>query len=79
MLARRRFLIGAGSLFSAPAIVSSINLMPVKVIPKIITPYSPLGVRLATITRTALIPRLYVQIYQSHPLMREFIANREIG
>ena len=40
-----------------------------------IVPGGALGAQLAAITRRAFIPSLYVQIYQSHPLLSLFMAN----
>lgn len=40
-----------------------------------IVPGGALGSQLAAITRRAFIPSLYVQIYQSHPLLSLFMAN----
>ena len=40
-----------------------------------ITPSGPLGAQLAAITRRAFIPTVYVQIYQSHPLLSLFMSN----
>jgi len=40
-----------------------------------ITPGGALGAQLAAITRRAFIPSLYVQIYQSHPLLSLFMSN----
>lgn len=40
-----------------------------------ITPSGALGSQLAAITRRAFLPSLFVQIYQSHPLLSLFMAN----
>jgi hypothetical protein len=40
-----------------------------------ITPGGSLGAQLAALTRRAFIPSVYVQIYQSHPLLSLFMAN----
>ncbi len=40
-----------------------------------ITPAGSLGAQLAALTRRAFIPSVYVQIYQSHPLLSLFMAN----
>jgi hypothetical protein len=40
-----------------------------------ITPSGALGAQIAAITRRSFIPVLYVQIYQSHPLLSLFMAN----
>ena len=40
-----------------------------------ITPSGALGAQLAALTRRAFIPSVYVQIYQSHPLLSLFMAN----
>ena len=40
-----------------------------------ITPAGALGSQLAALTRRAFIPSVYVQIYQSHPLLSLFMAN----
>jgi hypothetical protein len=40
-----------------------------------ITPSGMLGAQLAALTRRAFIPSVYVQIYQSHPLLSLFMAN----
>jgi hypothetical protein len=40
-----------------------------------ITPAGMLGAQLAALTRRAFIPSVYVQIYQSHPLLSLFMAN----
>ena len=40
-----------------------------------ITPSGSLGAQLAALTRRAFIPSVYVQIYQSHPLLSLFMAN----
>lgn len=52
---------------------------PTSVVPPIIgsglTPGGALGAQLAAITRRAFIPSLYVQIYQSHPLLSLLWAN----
>jgi len=42
-----------------------------------ITPGGALGAQLAAITRRAFIPSLYVQIYQSHPLLSLFMSNAQ--
>lgn len=42
-----------------------------------ITPGGPLGQQLAAITRRAVIPSVYVQIYQSHPLLSMFLSNAQ--
>ena len=40
-----------------------------------ITPSGALGAQLAALTRRAFIPSVYVQVYQSHPLLSLFMAN----
>jgi hypothetical protein len=40
-----------------------------------ITPSGQLGAQLAALTRRAFIPSVYVQIYQSHPLLSLFMSN----
>ena len=40
-----------------------------------ITPSGALGAQLAAITRRAFIPSVYVQVYQSHPLLSLFMSN----
>jgi hypothetical protein len=40
-----------------------------------ITPGGALGSQLAALTRRAFIPSVYVQVYQSHPLLSAFMAN----
>jgi hypothetical protein len=40
-----------------------------------ITPSGALGAQLAALTRRAFIPSVYVQIYQSHPLLSLFMSN----
>jgi len=40
-----------------------------------ITPSGALGAQLAAITRRAFLPSVYVQVYQSHPLLSLFMAN----
>ena len=40
-----------------------------------ITPGGALGAQLAAITRRAFLPSLFVQIYQSHPLLSLFLSN----
>jgi len=40
-----------------------------------ITPSGALGAQLAALTRRAFIPSVYVQVYQSHPLLSAFMAN----
>ncbi len=40
-----------------------------------ITPSGALGAQLAAITRRAFLPSVYVQIYQSHPLLSLFMSN----
>ena len=40
-----------------------------------ITPGGALGAQLSALTRRAFIPSVYVQIYQSHPLLSLFMAN----
>src|SRR5580658_4341002 len=42
-----------------------------------ITPGGALGQQLAAITRRAVIPSVYVQIYQSHPLLSMFLSNAQ--
>ena len=42
-----------------------------------ITPGGPLGAQLAAITRRAVIPSVYVQIYQGHPLLSLFLSNAQ--
>lgn len=42
-----------------------------------ITPGGPLGQQLQAITRRAVIPSIYVQIYQSHPLLSLFLSNAQ--
>ena len=42
-----------------------------------ITPGGPLGQQLQAITRRAVIPSVYVQIYQSHPLLSMFLSNAQ--
>lgn len=42
-----------------------------------ITPGGQLGAQLSAITRRAFIPSLYVQIYQSHPLLSLFMSNAQ--
>ena len=39
-----------------------------------ITPGGPLGAQLAALTRRAFLPSVYVQIYQSHPLLSLFMS-----
>jgi hypothetical protein len=40
-----------------------------------ITPSGSLGAQLAALTRRAVIPSVYVQVYQSHPLLSAFLGN----
>ena len=40
-----------------------------------ITPSGALGAQLAALTRRAFLPSVYVQIYQSHPLLSLFMSN----
>ena len=40
-----------------------------------ITPSGAIGAQLAALTRRAVIPSIYVQIYQSHPLLSVFMSN----
>ncbi len=40
-----------------------------------ITPSGSLGAQLAALTRRAFIPSVYVQVYQSHPLLSLFMSN----
>jgi hypothetical protein len=42
-----------------------------------ITPGGALGQQLSAITRRAVVPSLFVQIYQSHPLLSLFLANAQ--
>ena len=42
-----------------------------------IVPGGPLGQQLQAITRRAVIPSVYVQIYQSHPLLSMFLSNAQ--
>src|SRR5580658_8360973 len=42
-----------------------------------ITPGGALGNQLAAITRRAVIPSVYVQVYQSHPLLSMFLSNAQ--
>ena len=42
-----------------------------------ITPGGALGQQLQSITRRAVIPSIYVQIYQSHPLLSMFLSNAQ--
>ena len=41
-----------------------------------IVPGGALGVQLAALTRRAVIPYVYTQIYQSHPLLSPFVKAR---
>jgi len=42
-----------------------------------ITPSGAIGQQLSAITRRAVVPSLFVQIYQSHPLLSLFLANAQ--
>lgn len=42
-----------------------------------IVPGGPIGAQLAAITRRAVIPSVFVQIYQSHPLLSLFLQNAQ--
>src|SRR6516164_5497362 len=54
---------------------------PTTVVPPItgsgIVPGGALGAQLAAITRRAFVPSVFVQIYQSHPLLSLFLANAQ--
>lgn len=70
---RRGFLSGFGALIAAPAIVHAGNLMPIKAV----TWADPVAwaggldyAELAGVTRKALVPRLFVQIYAESPVIR---------
>ena len=53
--------------------------LPTQVVPPIIgsgiVPGGALGAQMAALTRRAFIPSVYVQIYQSHPLLSLFMGN----
>jgi hypothetical protein len=42
-----------------------------------IVPSGPIGAQLANLTRRAILPSIWVQIYQSHPLLSLFLANSQ--
>ena len=84
-LTRRGLLGGLLSLVATPAIVRAASLMPVRatlvsaqmidleainrIVPGLPPSAGALEAELAAIVRRAFIPRVYVQIYQSAPLM----------
>ena len=73
ILERRKFLTGLASLIAAPAIVRVSSLMPVRGIiqdiePTLLMP-ADLYAELAAVTRRAFVPRLYVQLYKTNPLL----------
>ena len=74
---RRGFITGLISFVAAPAVIRTIDLMPVKQPILIVTP-SINGdfdyVNLADFMRRAFIPALNTQIYEQHPIMGKFIG-----
>ncbi len=81
---RRGFITGLGAFFcAAPAIVRATSLMPVRALEDCEFEYSGFYSvfdrrALADVTRTAFVPRLFVQLYAASPLMDEIIR-LEVG
>ena len=75
ILARRKFLVGLGALIAAPAIVCAARLMPVRGIILPADKNTPLLLskamyeQLCDVTRQAFVPRLFVQVYATPPLV----------
>jgi hypothetical protein len=70
---RRGFFKLLASFGAAPVLDRVARLLPAAVVERIgIIPRSPLGVELVAVTRKALIPSVYTQIYKSHPLLALF-------
>ena len=70
---RRFFLRGLGVMLAGPAIVRASSLMPVR---SIIGSDVPLDyAELMAITRRALVPSLFVQLYQSAPALTAMLDN----
>lgn len=73
---RRGFIAGLISFVAAPAVIRTIDLMPVK--EPIITNIIPVTnggtgyVEITEVMRRAFIPKLYAQIYAQHPIMGKF-------
>lgn len=84
---RRGFLAGFAAALAAPAIIRTPGLlMPVRrplFAPTEILILKPRGAGLSTmaqlsaITRAAFVPSLFVQIYQSHPLLNLWMTNAQ--
>ena len=75
---RRGFITGLISFVAAPAVIRTIDLMPVK--EPIITNIIPVTnggtgyVEITEIMRRVLIPKLYWHIYAQHPIMGKLIG-----
>ena len=73
-LPRRTFLKAALTLIAAPAIVRVASIMPVKAL---VLPEEPLTIyttqalyaQLCDVTRQAFVPRLFVQLYATNPML----------
>jgi len=77
---RRGFITGLISFVAAPAVIRTIDLMPVK--HSIITVPPDINggfdyVNLADFMRRAFIPALNTQIYEQHPIMSSFIGQQQ--
>lgn len=82
-LSRRSFLRGAGIVLAAPVIVKAASLMPISSFESLefsgFESRIPLGQlvdmdELSALTRKAFIPRIFVQIYRSNPLIEMMAA-----
>ena len=74
---RRGFITGLISFVAAPAVIRTIDLMPVKQPIITVIPVTNGGtgyVEITEVMRRAFIPKLYAQIYEQHPIMSSFIG-----
>ena len=77
-LNRRGLITGLGALFiAAPAIVRASSLMPVKAIDVGHVPYEEMYSEWVAITRKAFVPRMFVQLYVTSPLLGHLITSAD--
>ena len=77
---RRGFITGLISFVAAPAVIRTIDLMPVKQPIITVIPVTNGGtgyVEITEVMRRAFIPKLYAQIYAQHPIMGKLIGEHD--
>jgi hypothetical protein len=75
-LAKRQTLAGAAALVAVTLVATSVSSIGTFAVPKIngVVPRGPIAAELTPVIRRAFMPRIYVQLYKSAPLISELLA-----